>query len=351
MKSHKICNRSIEGSLPTRLIEIGDYGSSRSSGLKLVFSRNLDPSPKYATLSHRWGGKSSLELSVKNENELLQGIPDSGLCKTFRDAVHVVREMGIRYLWIDRLCIIQEGDDYADGRKESARMRDVYWNAFLNVAATFAADGDEGLFTEHDDPLIFTPCIVQVQTGHVDHGDHTSPAQYNTFKLRHELDRPIRIQSSLVNHGSLNRRCWVLQERFLSRRMLNYCDGRLCWECCETVGCETDPENARDIVGRSTLFLKSKHGYLHIDPDANDDGRNLKVFYDHWIVIVSAYAECSLTKPGDKLPAITGIIKDSEGLLGPNVAGLWKRWMLPQLMWRSYGPFNRPDIYRAPTWS
>jgi hypothetical protein len=38
-------------------------------------------------------------------------IPESALCKTFADAATAAKEFGIEYLWIDRLCIVQNDQE------------------------------------------------------------------------------------------------------------------------------------------------------------------------------------------------------------------------------------------------
>lgn len=72
------------------------------------------------------------------------GIDWDDLPRTFQDAVITTRAIGIQYLWIDSLCIIQ--DDLGDWRQESSKMAEVYTNAWLTIAASYARDSTEGLF-------------------------------------------------------------------------------------------------------------------------------------------------------------------------------------------------------------
>jgi hypothetical protein len=50
----------------------------------------------------------------------MNGIPLSSLPKTFLDAIVVTKALGLRYLWIDSLCIIQDDED--DWLAESKTM-------------------------------------------------------------------------------------------------------------------------------------------------------------------------------------------------------------------------------------
>lgn len=46
----------------------------------------------------------------------------------------MTRRLGVRYIWIDSLCICQ--DDKQDWERESARMDSIYSNLYLTIAAT-----------------------------------------------------------------------------------------------------------------------------------------------------------------------------------------------------------------------
>lgn len=66
------------------------------------------------------------------------------LPRTFQDAVSFRRALGIHYLWIDALCIIQDSKD--DWLIESAFMGKVYSCCFLNIAATASVTPISGFF-------------------------------------------------------------------------------------------------------------------------------------------------------------------------------------------------------------
>jgi hypothetical protein len=65
--------------------------------------------------------------------------------------VEVTRAIGLRYLWINSLCIIQ--DDINDWFRESQEMGLVYQYARITIAASHAHDGTEGLFLQRPDHL------------------------------------------------------------------------------------------------------------------------------------------------------------------------------------------------------
>ncbi|KAK0641744.1 hypothetical protein B0T16DRAFT_461779 [Cercophora newfieldiana] len=92
---------------------------SRRTSLDAVTVKVLDATGvrpgKYITLSHCWGPPSHVTTQLTTENSAdyaTNGIPLQQLPNTFRHAVLFCRELGIPYLWIDSLCIIQ--DDHED---------------------------------------------------------------------------------------------------------------------------------------------------------------------------------------------------------------------------------------------
>ena len=111
----------MHGELPARLINVGALDDQRDR-----FIQNPVPEDRrvpYITLSHCWGspeGPCPLMLTSGNASKLSHGTPFPDLPKTFADAVEVTRELGIKHLWIDSLCINQSS--MQDWRTESAKM-------------------------------------------------------------------------------------------------------------------------------------------------------------------------------------------------------------------------------------
>lgn len=71
------------------------------------------------------------------------------LPQTFRDAVRITRALGIPYLWIDTLCIMQDSQE--DWAKESPRMASIYTNAILTIGGDQFSDCHGGIFEERMD--------------------------------------------------------------------------------------------------------------------------------------------------------------------------------------------------------
>lgn len=224
----------------------------------------------------------------------------------------MTRLLGVRYIWIDSLCIMQ--DSVSDWQAESSAMGKVYEYSICNIAATAAStDGMSGLYRRRNAALI-TPHRV-----HVRYRNHD--ASYICF-LGGQWGR--RITSA-----GLNTRGWVFQERLLSPRTL-HCSSQLFWECRRLSVCEAYP----CALSREPMSLGDD-----VDQDLPS---NMKKWRDElqehgvalWNTAVQAYGRSSLTRPTDRLVAIAGIARQMQSVIRDDyLAGLWKQQLPYGLLW------------------
>jgi len=133
--------------LPTRVLDLGcfvDAQASTSAADVRLFEPAVGQCGRYVALSYCWGGYAECRTLKANLAERLERIQLCLLPKLFAHAVKVTRGLGIRYLWIDALCIIQ--DDVEDWRREATTMSEVYWNAVCRLAVTDSKRPTEGFF-------------------------------------------------------------------------------------------------------------------------------------------------------------------------------------------------------------
>lgn len=141
---HVSCSERIENGdcwHPSRLLDIG-HQSSGEVTIKLIQTAEVKPDGDYVTLSHCWGKGVLVTTLQKNLEDFLVKVPS--LPKTFEDTIFATQMLGVRYLWIDSLCIIQ--DDGDDWMKESSLMDKVYKNALCNLSASASMSSSDGLF-------------------------------------------------------------------------------------------------------------------------------------------------------------------------------------------------------------
>jgi len=155
LQNHPKCTQTDKNWHPTRLLKISN---PEFTTVQLILTAQNRPTSSYLTLSHCWGQLNFLKLTSNTLPQLLVGIRILTLPKTFQDAVQMAIFLGIEYIWIDSLCILQ--DSAEDWRVQSSQMGDVYSNGILNIAATASADGNGGLTIPRDPALNF-PCEFQ----------------------------------------------------------------------------------------------------------------------------------------------------------------------------------------------
>jgi hypothetical protein len=102
----------------------------------------------YVALSYVWGNVSMLKAFQSNLGDLKQpgalqrhagSIPD-----TIRDAIHLVKSVGERYLWVDCLCIVQDQEE-EEMEKMLQAMAYIYASAEFVIAAANGSDASYGL--------------------------------------------------------------------------------------------------------------------------------------------------------------------------------------------------------------
>lgn len=210
---------------PPRLLEI------RDDSFRLITPRECALETAYATLSHCWGSAPNfLTLDSGNVERLKEWNSTDCLPKTFRDAALLCYRIGIRYLWIDSLCILQAGKGSAeDWSLHVTEMRTIYSNGLLNIAASRAASADEGMYSPRDTRLM-KPAIVR--------GNNRLICRDLTNDLFQVVDFSKRPG---FRHQPLNLRGWVFQERLLSRRVVHFEEEQVHWQCRTCLKCETYP--------------------------------------------------------------------------------------------------------------
>ncbi|KAK4446338.1 het domain-containing protein [Podospora aff. communis PSN243] len=341
-QAHEFCNSPANPLLPSRVVDVGlDTGVVR-----LVETKGQ--SGLYICLSHCWGKAQIITTTGSTLADRLTSIPLDLLSNTFRDAVLFTRRLGIRYIWIDSLCIIQ--DSRLDWEIESAKMSDIYSNAHLTIAATHAHSGLGGMF--HGTPDI--------------HITGTTPAGepymlYFRERIDHHLEAipvPGDTGHATIDHYPLLTRGWVYQERMLSTRVLHFGYHELWFECRSYLNCECYRIQYGSAANNPTPVTKR----LHADAlDSVIPGREWHVVMRYyiarlWRTMVSAYVSLGLTQYSDRLPAMAGLAKHMAARRKSRYfAGLWEDALSDDLLWSVCMDVKekkgRPGGRTAPTWS
>lgn len=107
--------------MPTRVV---DLGKSRSLDNILLHKPPREQKDAYVAVSHQWGEaktRKQFDLRTTKKSELP---PFFHWPQVFQDAFLVSKALGIRYIWIDTVCIDQK--DRNDWNRESGKMAEYY---------------------------------------------------------------------------------------------------------------------------------------------------------------------------------------------------------------------------------
>ncbi|OCL02676.1 HET-domain-containing protein, partial [Glonium stellatum] len=298
LKHHTYCNTpvALEAQLPTRVIDVGSVEGCNDVCLLETEGRMVG---SYMALSHCWGGNSHVQTTITTLPAYVSKIGLNALPKTFAGAIRTARQFGIRYLWIDSLCIIQDSPD--DWESEASQMGAYYRNALVTISAAHGSNSDAGLFVKRDS-LSTQPYL-----------------------------KPLPLYS----------RSWVLQEQLLSPRTLTYGKSGISWRCQTMRFDERAP-----LAMKTDDFIKDKPDN-HCSPTSDH-------FTHDWGRLVQDYTSRGMTRQTDKLVAISGIASIISSLKSLEyAAGIWNgshEMFVQGLLWSASkrGP-RLLDV--APSWS
>ncbi|EKG20915.1 Heterokaryon incompatibility [Macrophomina phaseolina MS6] len=249
----------------------------------------------YAALSYVWGTKEQLLLDSTTVQTLEK---PGGLTKyasqipsTIRDAVTMCQNVGIRYLWVDSLCIQQ--DLTGEKQREINAMASIYNGAIVTIVA---ASGD--------DPWTPLPGIRE----------STRPGRPPIITKGLKLACAGVDYRLTVENSKWNTRGWTYQEGILSRRLLIFSRDQLFFRCNTATWQEDTVLEDPDSVDHRLRIEDSdmehpfwKESLRGISPTS---------FFSTYCDMIKSYVEREFTDPSDALNAFSGVIEALEGFLG-----------------------------------
>jgi hypothetical protein len=260
------------------------------------------------------------------------GIPWETVPKTFQDAIDMTQLLGIKYIWIDSLCIVQ--DDVDDWRHEGSKMADIYAGAYTTLAATSASNSGEGLYQHRSIDRLHSNYRTNYHTYTLE--NHVARGSTYEISVRHWRDC---IDSTRLERLPLSTRAWALQEKLLSPRVVHFANDMLYWECLETSLSESgEPVFHYESTLTNSMLVDVSRAFWN--------GQD-------WRSIVEAHTSRRLTFSEDRLPALQGIAKHVKRKRAcAYYAGLWEDTLCYDLLWTCLDRAEeRSSKYLAPSWS
>lgn len=348
---HRSCQPESIGApwYPTRLVEVLEENTFR-----VIETVETVPTGPYATLSHCWGESRMFTATTENIGRLKKQLPLLDLPKTFSDALQFIKSIGISFIWIDSLCIIQ--DSMKDWESESRTMLQVYRHAECNLAAAGSEDSHGGLFSERNYAILPSGWFEMDNNILRLKGTYCA-VSYDYFK--DSFDKQIG-SSRLMSRG------WVFQERAASRRVIAFGQDQVFWDCSEVLESDVLPDHHVNLYhDRDDNYLRDfEKDVIQIAvPKVLSPGVP-RSFYSlgdglvAWQFIVQRYSTCAFTFNKDKPVAILGVAQMMSDALKAQPtaistaywAGLWLQDMYRQLAWKAARTGLHKNCH-VPSWS
>jgi hypothetical protein len=283
---------------------------------------------QYASLSYCWGsGGKQITTTNSNLHDHLLALP-SQLPQTISDAIEVCRKIGIRYLWIDALCIIQ--DNSGDMLDQIDKMGSIYKNSTVTIVAASAERVTDGFLLDEKpyEPIAQLPIFIDDSTSGMIH---------------------LRMQDSDYIYSSdepVFQRAWTFQELLLSPRALIFDSSQLTLKCIQQ-GIEPVLDTYVNFNFGCSDLPVSIFGLV----DENYDRRDTQASRDFyleitqnriWKEVIHEYSTRDLTLFDDRLPALAGIATElAKSWNDIYLVGFWKKSILKHLGWYRYRGYSR----------
>lgn len=334
---HKTCTPRLDVPLPTRILDL----SSPEGNMDLRLRDSSEETGRYAALSHCWGKTKPIQLTTETLEHFQKGISFSELPKTFQDAVVATRNLGLSFLWIDSLCIIQNSTK--DWEEQCGKMAQFYMNAEVTLAGPAASGCNSGFLHSRPEPRRKITLDFHGSGSGGNGLDHVSLLHYGITEawssVMPELDSP------------LAKRGWVLQESLLSCRVLYFGSSRMYLECFQNARFESChvPIIWASLSTKTINASKARIDRFQNNPDG----------FKYWRSILEAYSKKLLTNPTDRLPALSGLASEIHKVTNAEyLAGIWREdifkglaWHIPSYAWENPSPVSPSQEYIAPSWS
>ncbi|OCL09471.1 HET-domain-containing protein, partial [Glonium stellatum] len=161
---------------------------------------------QYVAMSYVWGTK---EKDTRNYLVCAEtGLLPEHLPAVIEDAITVVRGLDLRYLWVDRYCIIQSDDK--DVLKHMSIMDLIYNHAHMTIIAAAGNDPSFGL-----------PGV----------GSRFRSPQPSANVKGNVLVSTLPDPQDMIKRSKWMERAWVYQEALFSIRRLIFTEHQVYFEC------------------------------------------------------------------------------------------------------------------------
>lgn len=251
-----------------------------------------------------------------------------------QDAIFVARALGILYVWVDALCILQDRDS-DDFEQQVSQMRNIYAGSLLTLVVRDSDSASNRFLIERERQYL-PVTELDCNQGAI----FISPADVA------DDDR-----------GPWSTRGWTMQEGMLPERILEFKSSEIIWKCCEERKFERGvtqnvnssmeesskffggPMSGLRTLGTFSMFKRTQD--LPRTDDPNRSSRNSEIF-GLWYQLIEKYTTRKFSRLEDRLAAISGLVNVYSDMIESKeyINGLWGLDMIRGLTWTCESDFK-----------
>jgi hypothetical protein len=286
----------------------------------------------YFALSYVWGESQQLTLTKQNLEELEREgslfAREADLSRTIAEAIQLCRQVGHQYLWVDALCIVQDGGQEKHG--QIAMMDAIYSRALATIVAAAGTDADAGL-----------PPLARDRLG------SGRPFHIETIGGDQFVAAPSPQATGLrVGDSTWASRGWTLQEEALSSRNVYFTGDHVIFRCGGGVWSE---DMGLDLAPYARKRLRQwADGLIRFPRRQTRYTAYLMHLYSR---LLSQYLVRNLTVEEDIVDAFQGILTRMSRMGQPQLWGLPIKTLGASLMWMSRSICASRRMPAFPSWS
>ncbi|KAI0019651.1 heterokaryon incompatibility protein-domain-containing protein [Xylariomycetidae sp. FL0641] len=299
---------------------------------------------RYVALSYRWTPMKAQPLMLQKATLASFRTPGffgqphvcMRLPTVINDAMALTKRLGIRYLWVDRLCITQHDEE---AQHEIQRMDQIYSRAWLTIIAA-ASGGIQGA----GDVLQDTRCRAVTQgfgTAQTTDGNSTDNER---FKVPSDPVLAVEEHYSHLLNSEWASRGWTFQEHIFCRRAVIFLDrGEMFWDCQISLWDEEHWGKAVPGPFANACFRRGRQLLAKPGPGS----------FSAYVQMACLYScRGGFTDEADVLHAFAGTLNALKpSFPGCFVSGLPVSFLDHALLWQPYKKAQRREVAQLPSWS
>ncbi|KAI1749087.1 heterokaryon incompatibility protein-domain-containing protein [Xylaria castorea] len=380
--SHVKCREVSQTYMPLRVLRISGGCGSCDFHIMLETKTKSQSVEPFAALSYCWGDDQPYKTTKARMQSGDVSLEWCKLPRSLQDAIEITSAVGLQCLWVDSLCIIQ--DDEEDKALQIADMARIYSQATITIIASRASRAIDGFLGEIN---LTTQTRLAVRLPFRCPGqEQTVGSAYLTY-----------IEGSRDSGEPIDSRAWTLQERYLSKRVLEFGSLQTRWTCAMSsiTSSPPDPTTTKpsDSYADGWKWDQNSEGhtsqmmYLHADlltdlvyfaTQRSSAAWVREWLHSRWQTVLNEYTPRLLSVPTDRILGISGVAEiflshlrnEGRDETEEYLAGMWRSSLPSILCWHAVvvkgaeglklqdetarvreGLLQAPKIYQGPSWS